>query len=76
MATFKEWLELDEADNSEKVKGSLEKLIDIMTGKKDTKSKEILKQAKGTLKKFNKDGGISPDSAEWLANTWASMKFQ
>lgn len=84
--SFKEWLNEDKLNEAKKKKpdnkhydaleGSLSKLIEMMKGKKDDTSKEILKQAKGTLKKLKKDGGISSDSAEWLANTWASFKFK
>ena len=77
--SFKEWLnEADKKDNKQydALEGSLNKLIEMMKGKKDDTSKEILTQAQGTLKKLKKDGGISPASAEWLANTWASFKFK
>lgn len=86
MTSFKEWLNEENLDEAKKKKpenkqydaleGSLNKLIELMKGKKDSNSKEILAQAKGTLKKLKKDGGISTDSAEWLANTWASFKFK
>ena len=86
MTSFKEWLNEENLDEAKKKKpenkqydaleGSLNKLIELMKGKKDSNSKEILVQAKGTLKKLKKDGGISTDSAEWLANTWASFKFK
>lgn len=85
--TFKDWLNLNEdveenieekenlneADNEEKVEGSLNKLIDIMKDKKDKTSKEILDMAKGVLKTFKKNKGISKDQAEWLANTWTAI---
>lgn len=79
--SFREWLneakdKKPENKNYDALEGSLNKLIEIMSGKKDDTSKEILAQAKGTLKKLEKDGSISTASAEWLANTWASFKFK
>lgn len=86
MTTFREWLNESKEEqfeeltletineDNEKVQGSLEKLIDVMKGKKDAESKNISKMAKGILKKLKKDGGISSDSAEWLFKTWTSFR--
>lgn len=79
MTSFKEWLTLKEEKeivletSGDQVEGSINKLIEIMTGKKDTNSKEILTQAKGLLKSFKK-GGISKDQAKWLYDTWTALK--
>lgn len=76
--TFKSWLlkedTVTEDQNKEKIEGSLNKLIEVMKGKKDAESKNILKMAKGILKKLKKDGGISSESAQWLFKTWTSFR--
>jgi len=84
MDTFKQWLTLNEEKeetiletSGDQVEGSINKLIEIMSGKKDADSKSILTMAKGLLKTFKKnDGGISSDQAKWLYDTWQGLKGQ
>jgi len=79
--SFKAWLNEDTQEildetSGDQVEGSITKLIEIMKGKKDSDSKSILTMAKGLLKTFKKNDGISTEQAKWLYDTWQSFKGQ
>lgn len=64
---------LNEGEQQEKQRGSLNKLVEILKKKKDDKSKNMLKMAKGMLKTLKKNDGLSSEQAEWLYKTWTSF---